>query len=206
MIVAPLRTGFARHRAARRWHRPHPKVLVSKDSSATRCSHRGSAIVPALPRIIDAAPGALEARGKAQMDGMLKDGGGKQGIQDLHQGVTTASKGAINLTTKGAPPLQGFGIHVLSMPTRVFLVYSCLFLFASFLLLVKWQVKDSPVLVGTIGSASVGISCDTTSVYHGVSPYCIVLRYYSSRTVHAGEHFCCEQASRYRPIDWRQGT
>ena len=67
---------------------------------------------------------ALEARGKAEVDGMLDDGGGEQGIEDLHQGVTATSKCGINLLTKGAQVLKGSCVHAVSMPKRAFLVYS----------------------------------------------------------------------------------
>jgi hypothetical protein len=76
-----------------------------------------------IERIVDAAPGALEAGGEAQMDRMLDDGGGEQSIEYFDQGITTATKCGIDLVTKGAQPLKGFCIHAVSMPKRAFLVY-----------------------------------------------------------------------------------
>jgi hypothetical protein len=58
------------------------------------------------------------------MDRVLNDWARQQGIEHLDQGITTTAEGGINCLTKGAQPLQGFCIHVLSMPKRAFRVYS----------------------------------------------------------------------------------
>jgi hypothetical protein len=58
------------------------------------------------------------------MDRMLDDGSGEQGIEDLNQGIPTASEGGIKCMSKGAQALQSNCIHARSMPKRAFLVYS----------------------------------------------------------------------------------
>ena len=90
--------------------------------------------------IIDAAPRALEARGQAQMNRMLDDRTGQEGIKHLGQRITTTAEGGINLLTKGAQALKGFCFHALPY-AKVRLL--CLFPFAFSLLLVKCQDKDS---------------------------------------------------------------
>jgi hypothetical protein len=65
-----------------------------------------------------------QAGGQAQVDRVLDDSGGEQGIQHLNQGITTASKCGIDVVAKGAQALKGRCVHAVSMPKRAFLVYS----------------------------------------------------------------------------------
>ena len=65
---------------------------------------------------------ALEARGQAEVDRMLDDRGGEQGIKALHQGVTATAEGDIHCLTKGAQALKGSCVHAVSMPKRALLV------------------------------------------------------------------------------------
>ena len=74
-------------------------------------------------RIVDTAPGALEAGGQAQVDRVLDDRARQQGVEDLDQSIPTTAKGGIHLTTKGAQPLKCICVHAVSMPKRVFLVH-----------------------------------------------------------------------------------
>jgi hypothetical protein len=124
IVVAPLSTGFGIV--------PWPEAGIDRIPGGgglqrvgghhlfqARQRHRAC-----VERIIDAAPGTLEARGQAQMDRMLDDRTGQQGIKHLGQRITTTAKGGIYYVTKGAQALKSFFFHALSMPKRAFRVYS----------------------------------------------------------------------------------
>jgi hypothetical protein len=65
-----------------------------------------------------------QAGREAQMDWMLNDGRGEQGIEDLDQSITTAAEGGIHGLTKGAQALQSKCVHAGSMPECAFRVHS----------------------------------------------------------------------------------
>ena len=123
MVVASLWTGF--------------RIAARPDAGIDRvpggrglqwlCCHQmlqaGQRHSTSIERIVDTSPSTLEAGGQAEMDRMLDDSDGKQGIEHLKQCVTTTAEGGINGLTKGTQALKGRCVHAVSMPKRAFRVY-----------------------------------------------------------------------------------